>query len=74
MSRSARARVFLAIGTLCAAGSILIATIFLGPLAMLAAAGAIWSGERRAGTILLFAAAGAMALGAYLGAQAVRGA
>jgi hypothetical protein len=72
MSRSSRARAFLLIGVVCALASILIATVFLGPLAMLSAAGAIWSGERRAGAVLLFAAAGAMTLGAYLGARAVR--
>jgi uncharacterized membrane protein YeiB len=72
MSRSSRARAFLVVGVVCAFASILIATVFLGPLAMLSAAAAIWSGERRAGALLLFAAAGAMALGAYLGARAVR--
>ncbi len=69
MSPSSRARLFLVLGVLLAASSVLIVPVFLGPLALLAAAGAIWSGARREGAVLLFAAAGAMALGMYLGCR-----
>ncbi|HYY54893.1 MAG TPA: hypothetical protein VFA01_05890 [Candidatus Dormibacteraeota bacterium] len=69
MSASRRATLLLFAAALCAAASVLILPVFLGPLALLASAGAIWSGARRPGAVLLFVSAGAMAVGMYLGCR-----